>query len=340
MKTIKFNNIIGIDISKKTFDVALLVNNKLSDSHIFSNNIEGFKKLILWLKSQKLNLNSILFCMEKTGIYSICLSNFLFKNKCKVWLEDPIKISKSQSFKRGKNDKIDAIRISKYAFRFQDKLKLFEANDEIYDRINHLFTLRERLIGVLVIIETAVKESKGIFDSKFQKVLESICFLPIKHLKMSVKKVDKKLDDLIKEDSEIKRKYKIITSVRGIGKQTAIYLLIISRGFTKIKTARKCSCFCGVAPFEFSSGTSVKGRTKVSNFGNKKLKKLLHMGALSIISQKKGEEYYSRKVSEGKHKMKVINALRNKILGRVFSCIKDDREYEVEYEAKCYKKAI
>ena len=66
------------------------------------------------------------------------------------------------------------------------------------------------------------------------------------------------------------------------------------------------------------------------------------MGALSIISQKKGEEYeyYSRKVSEGKHKMKVINALRNKILGRVFSCIRDNREYETEYEAKCYKKAI
>ncbi|MCP3659895.1 MAG: IS110 family transposase, partial [Bacteroidetes bacterium] len=53
------------------------------------------------------------------------------------------------------------------------------------------------------------------------------------------------------------------TSVKGIGKQTAIYLLIISRGFTKIKTARKCSCFGGMAPFEHSSGSSIKGRTKI-----------------------------------------------------------------------------
>lgn len=149
MKTIKFNNIIGIDISKNTFDVALLINNKLNDSNIFSNNLEGFKKLILWLKSKNTNSNNILFCMEKTGIYSIKLSNFLSKNKYKIWLEDAIKISKSEGFKRGKNDKIDAIRIANYAFRFQDKLNLFEPNDEIYEKLNHLFSLRERLILVV-----------------------------------------------------------------------------------------------------------------------------------------------------------------------------------------------
>ena len=88
-----------------------------------------------------------------------------------------------------------------------------------------------------------------------------------------------------------------------------------------------------MAPFEFSSGTSVKGRTKVSAFGNKKLKRLLHMGAMSMLCHKKGEEYkyYLRKVSEGKHKMKVINALRNKILGRAFACIRDNRMYEENY---------
>jgi len=153
------------------------------------------------------------------------------------------------------------------------------------------------------------------------------------YLKQSIKIVDKKLDTLLKENGEINEKYKILSSVRGVGKQTAIYLLIISRGFSRIKTARKCSCFAGVAPFEFSSGTSVKGRTRISSFGDKKLKKLLHMGVISMLAHKKGEEYeyYLRKVSEGKHKMKVINALRNKILGRVFACIRDNRMYEENY---------
>ncbi len=155
-------------------------------------------------------------------------------------------------------------------------------------------------------------------------------------MKKSIKTVDKKLDELLKKNKEVHKKYKIASSIKGVGRQTAIYLLMITKGFTKIKTYRKCSCFGGIAPFEFSSGTSVKGRTKISSFGNKKLKKLLHMGAVSIISQKKGEEYdyYCRKVSEGKHKMKVINALRNKMLSRVFAWIKDDREYEERYDKK------
>jgi len=339
METIKVNNIIGIDISKKTFDVALLINNKLNESNIFSNNLEGFNKLILWLKSKNTNLNSSLFCMEKTGIYSNMLSNFLSTNKYKLWLEDPLKISKAQGFKRGKNDKIDAIRIAEYAFRFQDKIDLFDPNDEIYQKMNHLFSLRERLVLILGILNKPLFESKGIFDQSFQLILESICSLPILYIKASIKTVDKKLDESLKENTTIKEKYKIVTSVKGIGKQTAIYLLIITRGFTKIKTARKCSCFGGMAPFEYSSGTSVKGRTKVSCFGNKKLKKLIHMGAISILNTKKGEEYeyYCRKVSEGKHKMKVINALRNKILARVFSCIKGNRMYEESYDK--YKKA-
>lgn len=340
MKNIKLNNIIGIDISKATLDVALLINNELIDSNSFSNNLDGFKKLLFWLKSKNLNLNlnNTLFCMEKTGIYSIRLSNFLSENKYNVWLEDPIKIAKSDGFKRGKNDKIDSVRIVQYAFRFQDKLLLFEPNDKIYDKLNHLFSLRDRLILILGILNKPLHESKEIFNKNFQKALESICYLPIFYIKLSIKTVDKKLDNLVKENSEIKRKYQIATSVKGIGKQTAIYLLIITKGFTKIKTARQCSCFGGMAPFEYISGSSIKGRTKISKLGNKKLKKLVHMGAISILNSKKGQEYnyYNRKVSEGKHKMKVINALRNKILGRVFACIRDDRFYEESYHK--YKK--
>ena len=333
MKNVKFNNIFGIDISKKSFDIALVLDNVYNDSNTFTNGQEGFKKLLLWLKSKKINLNKVLFCMEKTGIYGVKLSKFLLKNKYKVWLEDPIKISKSEGFKRGKNDKIDAIRIAKYAYRFQDKLNLYSYNDEIYDKMQHLFSLRERLIMILKILQTALKETNGILDCKFQKILESICYLPILYIKNSIKEVEKKLDILINENKEINKKYKITSSVKGIGKQTAIYLLIISRGFTKIKTARKCSCYSGTAPFEYSSGTSIKGRTKISCFGNKKMKKLLYMGALSIIYQKKGEEYeyYNRKVAEGKHKMKIINALKNKMLSRVFACIRENREYKENY---------
>ena len=81
MKGTKFENIVGIDISKDTFDVALLVNNKLNDSNKFTNNLEGYKKLLLWLKSKKINVDKILFCAEKSGLYSYKIADTRTKEK-------------------------------------------------------------------------------------------------------------------------------------------------------------------------------------------------------------------------------------------------------------------
>ena len=92
------------------------------------------------------------------------------------------------------------------------------------------------------------------------------------------------------------------------------------------------ACYAGIAPFEHTSGTSIKGRTRVSHLANKSLKTLLHMGALSAI--KNSEEigaYYRRKVEEGKPKMVVINAVRNKLVLRIWACIREDRMYEKTY---------
>ncbi len=262
------------------------------------------------------------------------LSKYLSHNNCKFWLEDGIKISKSEGLKRGKNDKIDSEGIAKYALRFQDNIRLFELQDAVYEKLDILFSSRERLLKAVTSLEIALNETSGIIDSKFQKKLETVFRLPIKHLKTGINKVEKETSSLIKSDESINKKYEIASSVRGVGSQTALYLLSVTKGFTRIETSRKCSCFGGMAPFEYSSGTSIRGRTRISNMGDKKLKKLLHMGAVSILAQKKGEEYdyYCRKVAEGKHKMKVINALRNKILGRVFACIRDNREYDAEYK--------
>ncbi len=335
MNTINFKYIVGIDISKKTIDLTLIDKNiELNVHKQFKNDDKGFKSMCSWIKKNKITLDDVLFCAEKTGLYSMNLSKYLLNNNCKFWLEDGIKISKSEGLKRGKNDKVDSERIAKYALRFQDNVRLFEIHDEHYEKLDILFSSRERLLKSVVGLEKALNETSGIIDPKFQKKLDNIFRLPIKHLKNSINKAEKETDDLIKSNESINKKYKIASSVRGVGNQTAIYLLSVTKGFAKIKTSRKCSCFAGVAPFEYSSGTSIKGRTRISDMGDKKLKKLLHMGAVSILSHKKGEEYdyYCRKIAEGKHKMKVINALRNKILGRIFACIRDNREYDINYK--------
>ncbi|WP_029038028.1 transposase, partial [Salinimicrobium xinjiangense] len=92
---------------------------------------------------------------------------------------------------------------------------------------------------------------------------------------------------------------------------------------------RKFACHIGVAPFSFHSGTSQRSKNKVSHRANKKLKTLFHMAALSAIKMK-GElrDYFERKIAEGKNKMTVVNAVRAKLINRIFALIRENRQYE------------
>jgi transposase len=109
---------------------------------------------------------------------------------------------------------------------------------------------------------------------------------------------------------------------------TAINLMVYTNGFTVLKDTRKLACYCGVAPFEYSSGSSIRGKTKVHFMANKKLKCNLHMASLSAVKLDAGlKAYYERKVAEGKNKMSVLNAVKNKLLARVIAVVNKGEEY-------------
>ncbi len=125
-------------------------------------------------------------------------------------------------------------------------------------------------------------------------------------------------------------------SITGIGQVTAVALLAYTKGFTAFSNAKELACYCGVVPFAKKSGTSIRFKPTVSPYANRKLKKLLHLCALSAIRNDiEIQTYFERKVREGKNKMSVINAVRNKLIHRVFAVIRDDRSYEKNYVRKC-----
>ena len=130
------------------------------------------------------------------------------------------------------------------------------------------------------------------------------------------------------KDEKLSKKYEFAKSVVGIGFVTAINLMIYTDGFTQMNDVRKLACYCGVAPFDFSSGSSVKGKTRVHHMANKKLKCNLHMASLSAIKLDHDiRAYYERKVADGKNKMSVLNAVRNKLLARVLACVNNEKNY-------------
>ena len=150
----------------------------------------------------------------------------------------------------------------------------------------------------------------------------------LRGLERSKEKVETRMLEIINEDPEIKSLYDLVTSVKCVGNVLATELLVYTHGFTRMQNNRQLSCYCGIAPFDHSSGTSVRGRTGTSNFANMNLKSTLHLAAISATQYvPEIKKYYERKVAEGKNKMCVINAIRNKLIHRILAVVKRGSPY-------------
>jgi len=135
--------------------------------------------------------------------------------------------------------------------------------------------------------------------------------------------VERSLKAILKSDTRLWTTYKLVTGIKGIGLIVASYMIVYTHNFTRFDTWRKFACFSGIAPFDHESGTSVKGKTKVSPIANKRLKTMLHLSAICAIhTDTELKEYYHRRLAEGKPKMSVINIIRNKLVSRAFAVVK------------------
>jgi transposase len=183
-------------------------------------------------------------------------------------------------------------------------------------------------------IKTTVKEMLSI-DAASGKTLQQVNKDAIKGLEKSLEQVEEKMSEFIEQDQELKKKYDLVTSIKGVGQVLAISLLVFTHGFTKMEDGRKLACYCGVAPFEYRSGTSVFGKTGVSKFANKELKRILYLVSMNSI-QYNGElkAYFKRKVEEGKPKMSVLNAVQNKLLHQIVAVVKRGTPYVEKLDKK------
>jgi transposase len=252
-----------------------------------------------------------------------------------MWLESGVHIRKTLGLVRGKNDKVDSARIAMYAYINRHQMKLWKAPRKLIERIAALLSQRSRLIKAKKQLNTANQEQRQFMDKDIMSSLNKYTYKTVVVINKQIDAIEKEILGLIKEDEKLNRMYQIITSVHGIGFVTASYILVTTNEFININNPKKYACYSGVVPFEHSSGSSVRGKTRVSQMANKNIKTLLHLAALSTI-QMQGDlqEYYNRKVAEGKNKMCVLNAIRNKLILRIFACVNQNREYEKIYAFK------
>lgn len=165
-------------------------------------------------------------------------------------------------------------------------------------------------------------------DKATQKTLEQAYKTAVEGLKKSISSIEKHIKELIKADDTLQKSYDLLLSVPGIGHITATYLIVCTNNFAGNISGKQLASYAGVVPFGNSSGISIKKPEKVHKMANKELKKILHMGAMSVIHcNPEMKHYYERKMAEGKHALSVINAVKNKLVLRAVAVIKSQSPY-------------
>lgn len=330
----KYKLIIGIDVSKLKLDVCFLSDpeSRQQDFIVVSNDAKGIKKIFGAMKEKAVELKDVLFCFENTGVYGMSLACYLEDSGADYWEVPAIEIKRAKGISRGKNDKTDAKDIAYYAHTHLHKLKLSQMPEKDIMKLRLLVAERDKLLKSIRIFETT-NEITGFMDKGITKDVLNINRRTLKQLYKLLHEIEQKLQDVLQSDREISRQNELIQSIPGVGPQTAIYLIISTRCFKAFDNWRKMACYAGVAPFEYSSGSSIRGRTKVNHLADKKMKSLLTMCALAAKKHDKEiAMYYQRKVEEGKNPMLVMNAIRCKVLSRVFATINRGTPYVNTYK--------
>jgi len=321
--------IIGVDVSKGSLDMTALSPEKGTKDHdSFLNKSLGFESFSDWFEGFGVKPEETLVCMEHTGLYIVSLCDYLKKNGFVFSVVNPLQIKRSMGIQRVKTDKKDSWIIAQYASKFTEDLPLSELPERELMKLKMLTAHRERVLKQILNIEKVSGELEYTMENDLISEIIEDHKEVLQVLKVQLKKVEKMIVDHIHDQPMVLKNYELIQSVPGVGVQVAMHMILCTHNFQRITDPRKFGSYAGVVPNAHESGTSLRGKARVSPFANKKMKSLLHLGALTAIKYDSDlKAYYERKVDEGKPKMSVINAVRNKLIHRMYSVVRRGTPY-------------
>ena len=317
-------NYFGLDISHLVFDVT----DSDGNYYQFKNNGSGFKKFV-----KLLNFDS--HCvMEATGYYHYQLAYYLLENGIKVSLENPLSVKRfiQMRLSKIKTDKSDSKLICEYAQ--QVDLKLWKGNSK-----NEIECLQiTRTLSVYTKQSTMLKNKlhgEAVLGNPSKAVVSSLN-RSLKQVKKELEILEAKLLILVKQTHQdlLTR----IKTIPGIGSKTAIMLVVLTGGFERFTSASELCSYAGLTPVIRQSGSSVKGRPRISKIGNQKLRNLLFMCSFNACKYNKAcRDLYERIVAKGKSKKLALIAVCNKLLKQAFAIAKSGLIYDDTYRGTLVK---
>lgn len=316
--------IIGIDISKQTFDVGFM-EESIWQHFVFENSEKGFRELL-----KKVEVDDWLV-MEASGPYYLQLALFFYKENKKVSVLNPLIIRRYSQTRlyRAKTDKKDAQTIAEYGVQYD--LKQWEPESEEISKIKQLYTALELINKEIHQSERQLESfiSSGILDKDLESTLKSI----IKFLKNKQNKLEKQIK--FNAEKNYKPTLDRLKSIPGIGTKTAIMLTVITGDFEKFENYKQLIAYVGFSPRLYQSGTSVRGKGHICKMGKSQIRKLVYLCSWSAKKCNKGcVEMYNRLKEKGKPERVIKIALANKLLKQAFSIVKNQTYYTENFAEK------
>lgn len=331
----KYVIFIGIDMSKSWFDAALYWSTLKGQKpgKRFDNTPEGFENFLQWvnkLQTRNQIRGTWFVCMEHTGVYGLALARHLKKRSIKVVMESPLRIERSLGLRRGKTDAADANSIADYAYEKHAKIKVRPLPSQRLLRVQALLSLRARLVRYRQGLNVAANELDGLVDEVIAAPVIKSTDLISRRMEQQITHIEKKVKQLLRGEKQLKSLYDLVISVIGIGPVITAYLLVYTNGFTAFETARQFACYIGIAPFPYSSGTSVKRPDQVSFLANTRLKALISSAAtVAVVHDPELKAFFKKHQARGKEDGWIYNAVKNKIVHRIFAVVKRGTPYVV-----------
>lgn len=323
-KTVLMNKdrkIYGIDISKDVFDVYSLEGGHQQ----LKNDVSDFRVLLKALPKDALVV------MEATGYYHYRLAQFLNKKGVAVSVVNPLSVKRFIQMKlaRVKTDKSDAKAIFEYGT--MNGLPMYSALTDVQAECLQLFRLLDNYLKKRTQTKNKLhgEEALGIPSKYVHQSLKR----DLRHLDKEVKGIEARLLDLVKQDQQ--HQLTLLKSIPGMGMKTALFLIVVTDGFAKFETASQLCSYVGITQTIRESGSSVRGKSRISKVGNKKLRNLLFLCAFSACKHNKAcKDIYERIVAKGKSKKLALIAVANKLLKQAFAIAKSGLPYDENFVSK------
>lgn len=307
------NIILGIDISKKTFDVALLINNKVK-TRKFDNNLQGFTILSQWLKRN--GIKTAHACMEATGSYGLNLAQYLYENNLKVSVVNPARIKGFAQSKlcRVKTDKADSQLIAYFCQAMNpDPWKPTPLH------IHELQQLVNRLDSLIAIKNQETNRLEGLSDTVTANIQSHADFLD-----QQIKEIEQLIMNHIKQHKDLSDKTTLLASIPGMGEKTIAVVLAFLSNVEDFESVKQVVAFVGLNPKPKQSGSSVRAVSRISKTGDANLRRAFYMPAMTAIRFNPIIKDFAQRLEDaGKPKMVIVIAAMRKLLHIIYGVLKN-----------------